>query len=153
MNKAIIMGRLTRDPEIRTTPTQVPVATFTLAVDRRFKAAGGEKQTDFIPVVAWRNNADFVGKYFRKGSKMIVIGSIQVRNYDDKDGKKVYVTEIVADEIEFAESKRDEMSGAPAYSTPAQNSGYPNASNLPQAPSGDGFFANADDDTSLPFDL
>ena len=114
MNKAIIMGRLTRDPEVRTTPTQVPVATFTLAVDRRFKSSNGEKQADFIPVVAWRNQADFVGKYFKKGSKMIVVGSIQTRTYDDKDGKKVYVTEIVAEDIEFAESKRDDSANPSA---------------------------------------
>ena len=108
MNKAILMGRLTRDPELRTTSSQVPVATFTLAVDRKFKNANGEKQADCIPVVAWRNNADFVGKYCKKGSKMIVTGSIQTRAYDDKEGRKVYVTEVIADDIEFAESKRDD---------------------------------------------
>ena len=153
MNKAMIMGRLTRDPEIKTTQNQVPVATFTLAVDRKFKNANGEKQADFIPVVAWRQSAEFVGKYFKKGSKMIVIGSIQTRTYDDKDGKKVYITEIVADEIEFAESKRDE--GQSSYPAPQQSGtgGYQNAPSFPQAPSGDGFFTNADDDTSLPFDL
>lgn len=153
MNKAIIMGRLTRDPDVRTTPTQVPVATFTLAVDRRFKSSSGDKQADFIPVVAWRNNADFVGKYFRKGSKMIVIGSIQTRTYDDKDGKKVYVTEIVADEIEFAETKREESGSPSSYPASQTGNGNPNSSNFPQPPSGDGFFTTADDDTSLPFDL
>jgi len=151
MNKAIIMGRLTKDPDIRTTQTQTAVATFTVAVDRRFKNANGEKQADFIPVVAWRQQADFVGKYFKKGSKIIVIGSIQTRTYDDKDGKKVYVTEIVADELEFAESKRDDGQGSqyPAQ----QNSGNQNNSGFPPASNGDGFFTTADDDTSLPFDL
>jgi len=153
MNKAIIMGRLTRDPEVRTTPTQVPVATFTLAVDRKFKSANGERQADFIPVVAWRAQADFVGKYFRKGSKMIVIGSIQTRTYDDKDGKKVYVTEVVADEIEFAESKKDDAGSPASYPASQQGGGFSNSSNFPQAPSGDGFFTTSDDDTSLPFDL
>jgi single-strand DNA-binding protein len=152
MNKAMIMGRLTRDPEIKTTPSQVAVATFTLAVDRRFKNANGEKQADFIPVVAWRNNADFVGKYIKKGSKIIVIGSIQTRTYDDKDGKKVYVTEIVADDIEFAESKRDDNAPG-SYPSQQQGGGFQSASSFPQAPSGDGFFTTADDDTSLPFDL
>lgn len=153
MNKAFIMGRLTKDPEIRTTPTQVPVATFTLAVDRRFKSSNGEKQTDFIPVVAWRNTADFVGKYFKKGSKMIVIGSIQTRTYDDKEGKKVYVTEIIADEVEFAESKRDDSANPSTYQSSQAGGGFSNTSNFPQAPSGDSFFTTADDDTSLPFDL
>lgn len=153
MNKAMIMGRLTRDPDIRTTPAQVPVATFTLAVDRKFKSANGERQADFIPVVAWRTTADFVGKYFKKGSKMIVIGSIQTRTYDDKDGKKVYVTEIVADEIEFAESKRDDGANPSSYPASQQSGGFQNTPNFPQAPSGDGFFTTADDDTSLPFDL
>jgi single-strand DNA-binding protein len=153
MNKAIIMGRLTRDPEVRTTPTQVPVATFTLAVDRRFKSSTGEKQADFIPVVAWRNQADFVGKYFKKGSKMIVVGSIQTRTYDDKDGKKVYVTEIVAEDIEFAESKRDDSANPSPYPSSQAGGGFSSPSNFPQAPSGDGFFTTADDDTSLPFDL
>lgn len=152
MNKAILMGRLTRDPELRTTPSQVAVATFTIAVDRRFKNANGERQADFIPVVAWRQQADFVGKYFKKGSKIVVVGSIQTRTYDDKDGKKVYVTEIVADEIEFAESRRDEGAGQSYPSTP-QNGGFQGSSNFPSAPAGDGFFTTADDDTSLPFDL
>ena len=131
MNKCFIMGRLTRDPEIRTTPNQVMVATFTLAVDRRGKSGNGERQADFIPVVAWRNTAEFVGKYFKKGSKMIVIGSIQTRNYDDKDGKRVYITETIADEIEFAETKKDK---APEYD--------------PTNP-----YIDDSDNTSLPFDL
>jgi single-strand DNA-binding protein len=155
MNKAILMGRLTRDPELRTTPSQVTVATFTLAVDRRFKSANGERQADFIPVVAWRNNADFVGKYCKKGSKMIVTGSIQTRTYDDKDGKKVYVTEVIADDIEFAESKRDD--GGSGYTAPSPNQGM-QTSGSKSAPAysqdnSDGFLAIDDDDTSLPFDL
>lgn len=131
MNKAFIMGRLTRDPELRFTQSQIPVATFTVAVDRKFKDQSGERQTDFINVVAWRQQAEFVQKYFHKGSKIIVIGSIQVRNYEDKDGNKRTATEIVADEVEFAESKQqDHAHQEPAYSEPV-----------------------ADDDTSLPFDL
>jgi single-strand DNA-binding protein len=144
MNKAILMGRLTRDPEMRTTPSQVPVCTFTLAIDRRFKSASGEKQADFIPVVAWRQQAEFCAKYFRKGSRMMVVGSIQTRNYTDKDGNKRTATEVVADEIQFVDSKREES----GYDAPASG-------NVPaMAPSaGDGFFPAPDDDTSLPFDL
>ncbi len=155
MNKAILMGRLTRDPELRTTPSQVTVATFTLAVDRRFKNAGGERQADFIPIVAWRNNAEFVGKYCRKGSKLLVTGSIQTRNYDDKEGRKVYVTEVIADDIEFAESKRDDTSGGYGGQSPAQGTqaaGPKNPQELARDNS-DGFLAIDDDDTSLPFDL
>ncbi|MHB8963004.1 MAG: single-stranded DNA-binding protein [Saccharofermentanales bacterium] len=157
MNKAILMGRLTRDPDLRTTPAQVTVATFTLAVDRRFKNASGEKQADFIPVVAWRNNADFVGKYCKKGSKLVVTGSIQTRTYDDKEGRKVYVTEVVADDIEFAESKRDDSGSgyggqAQSQSQNMQTTGTKSAQSFTQDNS-DGFLAIDDDDTSLPFDL
>jgi len=151
MNKAILMGRLTRDPDLRTTPSQVSVATFTLAVDRRYKSSTGERQADFISVVAWRNTADFIGKYCRKGTKLVVSGSIQTRTYDDKDGKKVYVTEVVADDVEFAESKRD---GSGDYSEP--QTAISNDSFSRQKPSADadeGFTTVDDDDTSLPFDL
>jgi single-strand DNA-binding protein len=144
MNKAILMGRLTRDPEMRTTSSQVPVCTFTLAVDRRFKNASGERQADFIPIVAWRQQAEFCAKYFRKGSRMIVVGSIQTRSWDDTEGKRHSVTEVIADEIHFADSKKsDNGFDAPA---PSQPSG-------PMAPAGDGFFPGPDDDTALPFDI
>ncbi len=106
MNKAILMGRLTRDPEMRTTPNQVNVCTFTIAVDRRFKSANGERQADFIPVVAWRQQADFVGRYFRKGSRIVVVGSIQTRNWEDQEGKKRTTTEVIADEIYLGDSKK-----------------------------------------------
>jgi len=154
MNKAILIGRLTRDPDMRTTPQQVAVATFTIAIDRKFKNAGGERQADFINIVAWRQSAEFVGKYFKKGSKIVVVGSIQTRTYDDKDGKKVYVTEVVADEIEFAESKRDD-SGNGSYQAPVAGTGSSNqgSQNFPSVPSTDGFLTMDDDDTSLPFDL
>jgi single-strand DNA-binding protein len=143
MNKAILMGRLTRDPELRTTSGQVSVCTFTLAVDRRFKSAGGERQADFIPIVAWRQQADFASKYFRKGSRMIVVGSIQTRSWDDTEGKRHSVTEVIADEIYFADSKKSENS----YEGPAT------AQSAAPAPSGDGFFPGPDDDTALPFDI
>jgi single-strand DNA-binding protein len=143
MNKAILMGRLTRDPEMRTTSGQVSVCTFTLAVDRRFKSANGERQADFIPIVAWRQQAEFASKYFRKGSRMIVVGSIQTRSWDDTEGKRHNTTEVIADEIYFADSKKSD-------------SGYEGPSTTPSpapAPSGDGFFPGPDDDTALPFDI
>jgi single-strand DNA-binding protein len=143
MNKAILMGRLTRDPEMRTTSGQVSVCTFTLAVDRRFKSANGERQADFIPIVAWRQQAEFANKYFRKGSKMIVVGSIQTRSWDDTEGKRHNTTEVIADEIYFADSKKSDSGyeGPAATPSPAP------------APSGDGFFPGPDDDTALPFDI
>lgn len=133
MNKAIILGRLTRDPELRTTQSQIPVATFTLAVDRRFKDASGNKQADFIPVVAWRQQAEFATKYFKKGSRMIVIGSIQTRSWDDAEGKKRSATEIIADEIHFVDKKSDDA---------GQHSSDPGPCPFP-----------GDDDTTLPFDI
>lgn len=137
MNKVILMGRLTRDPEVRTTQSQIPVASFTLAVDRRFKNAAGERQADFINCIAWRQTAEFVAKYFQKGSKMVVVGEIQTRKWDDQDGKTHYATEVIVSEVEFAESKQSSQGSAP--STPA--------------PVADGFFPAPEDDTALPFDI
>jgi len=108
MKKIIVMGRLTRDPEVKTTQSQIPVATYTLAVERKFKSNDGQKQTDFIPVVAWRKLAELSGKYLYKGSKVLIVGSIQTRTFDDKDGKRIYVTEVIADEIHFVESKKND---------------------------------------------
>lgn len=104
MNKVILMGRLTKDPELRYTGNNTPVATFTLAVDRAFQN-NGQREADFINTVIWNKQAEAVKKFLTKGSKIIVEGRIQTRNYDDKDGKKVYVTEVVADRFEFCESK------------------------------------------------
>ena len=106
MNKVILMGRLTKDPEIRTTQSQIPVASFTLAVDRRFKDASGERQADFIPIIAWRQQAEFCGKYFHKGSRMVIVGSVQTRSWDDKDGQKRYATEVIADEVYFGDTQK-----------------------------------------------
>lgn len=106
MNKVYLIGRMTKDAEIRTTQNQTMVATFTLAVDRRFKDKDGQRQADFISCVAWRQTADFLSRYATKGSKIAVCGEIQTRNYD-KDGKKIYVTEVVVDEVEFAEAKAE----------------------------------------------
>ena len=112
LNKIFIMGRLTKDVELRSTANGISVATFTLAVDRDYQN-GSEKRTDFINCVAWRNSADFVNKYFHKGSMAIVEGSLQSRQYENKEGNKVTVWEVVADAIRFGESKRE--TSAPAH--------------------------------------
>ena len=108
MNKVILMGRLTKDPEVRyTTTNNTLVCGFTLAVNRRF-AKEGEQQADFINIVAWSKLGEFCSKYFTKGQQVAICGRIQTRNYDDKDGKKVYVTEVVAEEAYFADSKKQD---------------------------------------------
>lgn len=105
MNKAILVGNLTRDPEQRTTSSGIAVTSFTVAVRRRYKDADGNYQADFINCVAWRSTAEFVAKYFTKGSRIGVVGTIQTRTYNDQNGNKRYVTGVVADEVEFAGSK------------------------------------------------
>ena len=107
MNKAILVGRLTRDPELKSTANGTNVCSFSVAVNRRYKNAEGNYDADFINCTAWRQTAEFVSKYFTKGRMIGVVGSIQTRNYDDKDGKNVYVTEVAADEVYFVESKGD----------------------------------------------
>lgn len=107
LNVVCVMGRLTADPELKHTPNGVAVTSFTLAVDRSYVKAGEERQTDFITVVAWRGTAEFVCKYFRKGQLMAVQGSIQARNFTDKDGNKRKAFEVVADNVHFAESKKE----------------------------------------------
>lgn len=105
MNNVSLIGRLTRDPELKHTSSDVAVTTFTIAVDRRFKNANGDRQADFITCVAWRQQAEFVGKYFSKGSRIALIGSIQTRKWEDADGHNRTSTEVVVDNIEFVESK------------------------------------------------
>ena len=114
INKAILMGRLTRDPELKTTQSGISVVRFTLAVDRRFKNQSGERETDFINCQAWRQTAEFIAKYFSKGSKIAIVGSIQTGSYD-KDGTTVYTTEVVADEAYFVEKQAG--NGEPSYGT------------------------------------
>ena len=113
LNKIILMGRLTRDPELRKTGNGTAVTSFTLAVDRDYKPQDGERETDFIDVVAWRGTAEFVSKYFTKGRMAVVEGRLQVRDWTDKDGNKRRSTEVVADNVYFGDSKRPE-SGTPA---------------------------------------
>ena len=113
LNKIILMGRLTRDPELRKTGNGTAVTSFTLAVDRDYKPQDGERETDFIDVVAWRSTAEFVSKYFTKGRMAVVEGRLQVRDWTDKDGAKRRSTEVIADSVYFGDSKRSE-SGTPA---------------------------------------
>ena len=121
LNKIFIMGRLTRDPELRRTASSTAVAGFTLAVDRDFKSQNGEKSTDFIDVVAWRNTAEFVAKYFTKGRMAVVEGRLQIRDWKDKDGNNRRSAEVVAENVYFGDSKRD---GAPAGDYAAPMGGY-----------------------------
>ena len=107
LNRVILIGRLTKDPELRYTPSGVAVTQFTLAVDRPFSSQQGEKEADFIPVVTWRQLAETCANYLRKGRLTAVEGRIQVRNYDNNEGKRVYVTEVIADNVRFLESSRD----------------------------------------------
>ena len=109
MNKVELVGRLTKDPEIKLTTNQTQFCNFTVAVDRRFKDQNGQRQADFINCVAWRQTAVFIQKYFRKGNRIGLVGSIQTRSYDDQSGQKKFITEVVIDEAEFVES-----AGAPA---------------------------------------
>ena len=108
LNKIIIMGRLTRDPELRRTGSGTAVTSFSLACDRDFKSQSGEKETDFIEVVAWKNTAEFVSKYFSKGRMAVVEGRLQIRDWTDKGGNKRTTAEVVADNVYFADSKRSE---------------------------------------------
>ena len=113
LNHIVVMGRLTRDPELRRTQSNLPVTSFTVAVDRDFSGRdGGERQTDFIDVVAWRSTAEFVSKYFTKGSMAVVSGRLQIRDWTDRDGGKRRSAEIVADNVYFGESKKSRESNS-----------------------------------------
>jgi len=106
LNKIILMGRLTRDPELRRTQSGTAVVSFSIAVDRDYKTQGGEKETDFIDIVAWRSTAEFVSKYFTKGRMAVVEGRLQIRDWTDRDGGKRRSAEVVADSVYFGDSKR-----------------------------------------------
>ena len=110
MNKAFLIGRLTRDPELRYTGNNTAVASFTIAVNRTYTNQAGEREADFIPVVVWRRQAESVKNYLSQGSQVAVEGRIQVRNYDDQNGDRRYVTEVIADSVEFIGSKKDSQS-------------------------------------------
>ena len=108
LNRIILMGRLTRDPELRRTSSGTAVTSFSLAVDRDFKSQSGEKETDFIDIVAWRNTAEFVSKYFTKGRMAVVEGRLQLRDWTDKDGNKRRTAEVLAEHVYFGDSKRED---------------------------------------------
>lgn len=110
LNKVILMGRFTRDPELRSTPQGISTCAFSVAVDRNFVRPGEERKADFINCVAWRQTAEFISKYFKKGSMVALEGSIQTRSWDDQEGKKRYATEVIVNQVYFAESKRDSQS-------------------------------------------
>ena len=158
LNKAILMGRLTRDPELRYTPNgNVPVVTFTVAIDRRYSGGNsGERQTDFINVVAWRRQAEFVSQWFTKGMMAIVVGSIQSRSWQDKSGNNRTSIEVVADEVRFGETKRSREANS------GYQGGYQNTYSAPQQasrpapsfdmPAGNSDFSEiSDDDGEVPF--
>ena len=151
LNKIIIMGRLTRDPELRRIGNGTAVTSFSLAVERDFKSQNGEKETDFIDVVAWRTTAEFVSKYFTKGRMAVVEGRLQIRDWTDKDGGKRKSAEVVADNVYFGDSKRDgatSYGSAPAYSAPASNH---SDSYFPVSDGQSDFAELGEDDGELPF--
>ena len=162
LNHITIMGRLTRDPELRRTGSGVAVASFTVAVDRDFGGRdGGEKETDFIDCVAWRQTGEFVSKYFTKGRMIVVSGRLQIRSWTDKDGNKRRTAEVVAENCYFGDSKRDDQGGSSyggntyggssygsAYGAPSGN--YGGYSAPAGAPASD-FAMLDDDDAQLPF--
>ena len=153
LNHIVIMGRLTRDPELRRTGTGVAVASFTVAVDRDFgKNENGEKETDFIDCVAWRQTGEFVSKYFTKGRMAVVSGRLQIRSWTDKDGNKRRTAEVVADNVYFGDSKREgEATGSyGAYAAPAPAAPSFGGYSAPAAPASD-FAMLDDDDAQLPF--
>ena len=159
LNHITIMGRLTRDPELRRTGTGIAVASFSVAVDRDFSGRdGGEKETDFIDCVAWRQTGEFVSKYFTKGSMIVVSGRLQIRGWTDKDGNKRRTAEVVADNVYFGESRRSNEGnssyggnayGGNSYAAPAAPA-YGGGYSAPAAPASD-FAMLSDDDAQLPF--
>ncbi len=152
LNSVIIMGRLTADPELRTTPSGVSVTRFTVAVDRRFQRQGEDRQTDFINVVAWRQTADFVTRFFRKGQMIAVQGSLQVSNYEDKNGNKRTNYDVVADNVSFCGSKSEGGNfGARQESAPAVSYQSADAGSFSVLPDDNQGFPFADDDEGLPF--
>ena len=166
LNHIVIMGRLTRDPELRRTGSGIAVASFSLAVDRDYSPKdGGERETDFIDCVAWRQTGEFVSKYFTKGRMAVVSGRLQIRNWNDKDGNKRRSAEVVADNVYFGDSKRDDQGGSSSYGgnayggnsygggygAPAPAAGGFGGYAAPSAPSASDFAMLDDDDAQLPF--
>ena len=162
LNKIILMGRLTRDPELRRTESGTAVCSFSIAVDRDFKSKNGEKETDFIDIVSWRATAEFVSKYFTKGRMAVVEGRLQIRDWTDKEGGKRRSAEVIADNVYFGDSRRDSESGNSSYSNNSYGGNNSSNSYSAPAPSYGGYSAPAsapasdfamleDDDAQLPF--
>lgn len=159
LNRIVLMGRLTRDPELRRTQNGTAVASFSVACDRDYAAQGAERETDFIDIVAWRGTAEFVEKYFSKGRMIVVGGRLQIRNWQDKEGNKRRSAEVVADNVYFGDSKRDSADGgsfnqsqgyAQSFNQiPQQQPAYQAPQNVSAAPSD--FSMLSDDDPDLPF--
>lgn len=151
LNVVALMGRLVADPELRKTPNGVSTTTFTIACDRSFVKAGAERQTDFIDIVAWRNSAEFACKYFRKGQLVAVDGSLQTRTYENKEGRKVKVYEVVANNLHFAEPKNSSGGGqSQNYNQmPQQRAAEPETASYAVGEPDD--FAVIDDSEDLPF--
>ena len=150
LNHIVLMGRLTRDPELRYTQSQMPVASFSLACERDFGGRdGSEKQTDFIDIVAWRQTAEFVSKYFTKGSMAVVSGRLQIRDWTDREGNKRRSAEVVADNVYFGESKRSREESSGNYRGGSESSaGY---QSFDSAPAVSAFSDLSDTDGELPF--
>lgn len=148
LNHIVIMGRLTRDPELRRTGNGTAVASFTLAVDRDFAPKDGQRECDFIDCVAWRQTGEFVSKYFAKGRMAVVAGRLQVRSWTDQDGNKRRTAEVVADSVYFGDSKKEKNQDAAQYSNQAQT-GYGNY--IPDGYPASDFAMLEDDDAELPF--
>ena len=154
LNVIALMGRLVADPELRHTPNGIATCTFRIAVDRNFVRAGEERKADFIDIVAWRSTAEFVSKYFTKGSMAAVSGRLQIREWTDREGGKRTTAEVVADNVYFGESKRRDggdtsRPAAPSASAPAHRGSYGGYDNVPQG--GSAFSELDDDDGDLPF--
>ena len=153
LNHIVLMGRLTRDPELRRTGSGIAVASFTLAVDRDYAAQGAERETDFVDIVAWRSTAEFVSKYFTKSRMAVVSGRLQIRNWQDKDGNKRRSAEVVANDVYFGDSKRDGAApGGFDQSIPSYAAAPAPAAYAAPANGGASDFAMLDDnDPELPF--
>lgn len=138
MNKVSLIGRITKDPEVKKTNSGISVCSFTLAVDRRFKNASGERETDFIPCVGWRQVADIIGQYFRKGSRIAITGTIQTRSYEDNAGQRRNVVEVLAEEIDFIDKKEAQEEEIRP---------------IPPMPKVEPLQSNDENDVQLPFDI
>lgn len=153
-NKVILIGNMTADPELKQTPSGVSVCSFSIAVNRKFaKSDEGQQTVDFINIVAWRQQAEFVCRYFNKGNPILVCGQLQVRNYTDNQGQKRYITEVVADEVSFVEGKSENKPAEPTVSTPPNPASFGGKAYTPAAYTGNNNsqFEEIPNDSDLPF--